>query len=142
MEVVSKAGPKGLAIEAQIVRQRRTAGIEASGADTAEVIRVSLAQYLRGDLSQNIALEPGDAVFVELAKVSVSGEVRNPGLVPYRPGATVRQVIAAGGGFTPDASAGRIRVHRMVAGEKKSLKARLDDLVEPGDEVDVRPKLF
>jgi polysaccharide export outer membrane protein len=55
---------------------------------------------------------------------------------------TVRQAISMAGGLTPEASTGRIRVVRLVDGEMREIKIKLDEPVEPGDTVVVKAKFF
>src|SRR5204863_4945526 len=59
--------------------------------------------FLHGDLSQNIALEPGDYLNFPAAAVGgihVLGEVRTPGAVPFDSDTSVLSAIATRGGFT------------------------------------------
>ena len=68
-----------------------------------------------GDLSQNLAVEPGDCVYIAGANVQevyVVGEVRLAGPVNYSPGETVVAAITARGGFTDRAYQGRVLVVR------------------------------
>jgi protein involved in polysaccharide export with SLBB domain len=57
--------------------------------------------------------------------VSVTGEVRNPGTYAWFPGMTVRRLIAAAGGLTPDASA------RPVLSSRGEMT--MEDPVKPGE---------
>jgi len=62
--------------------------------------------FLHGDLSQNIALEPGDYLYFPAGAsgaIYVLGEVRLPGAVPYDADTSVLSAIAGRGGFTPRA---------------------------------------
>ncbi len=59
--------------------------------------------FERGDLSQNIAIEPDDYLYFppgNLKQVYVLGEVRAPGTVPYTPDLTVVGALSVRGGFT------------------------------------------
>ena len=59
--------------------------------------------FLHGDLSQNIALEPGDYLYFPAAAsgaIYVLGEVRAPGAVPFDSDTSVLSAIATRGGFT------------------------------------------
>ncbi len=59
--------------------------------------------FLRGDLSQNIALEPGDYLYFPPAAsgaIYVLGEVRTPGSVVFDADTNVLSAIATRGGFT------------------------------------------
>lgn len=71
--------------------------------------------FQRGDLSQNIALEPDDYLFFASSlanEIYVLGEVANPGVVSFSPKPTVLNVIASRGGYTQRAFQGRVLVVR------------------------------
>jgi len=109
----------------------------------AEVIRVDIRDLQRGSLSQNVQLFDGDTVFVPRAElVYVFGEVKNPGSYPIRSDTTVLQALSLAGGATERAALNRIRIVRMVKGEKKEIRAKLDDLVQPGDTIIVPERYF
>jgi polysaccharide export outer membrane protein len=109
----------------------------------AEVIRVDIRDLQKGVLGQNVRLRDGDTVFVPRAPTMfVFGQVRNPGEYPVRSDTTVLQALSLAGGVTDRGSTGRIRIVRLVDGEKKELPARLNDLVQPGDTVIVQERFF
>jgi protein involved in polysaccharide export with SLBB domain len=71
--------------------------------------------FQRGDLSQNVALEPDDYLYFASAnanEIYVLGEVVSPGVVAFAPKPTVLNVIAARGGYTLRAYKGRVLVVR------------------------------
>ena len=71
--------------------------------------------FERGDLSQNIAVEPGDYIYFAAGDVNdvyVVGEVRSPGTVTYTPNMTVIEAIAGRGGYTDRAFRARVLVIR------------------------------
>jgi len=71
--------------------------------------------FQRGDLSQNIALEPNDYLYFASAlanEIYVLGEVMNPGVVTFSQKPTVLNVIASRGGYTLRAYKGRVLVVR------------------------------
>jgi polysaccharide export outer membrane protein len=151
VEILSRAGPVNSSAGSEVVivrpfqqQQGPVLPSEVGEAQRrAEVIRVNVQDIQAGDLDKNLALQPGDTVFVPAApRVYVSGEVRNSGAYPFAPGMTVRQAISLAGGFGDDASTSRLRVVRLVGGKTKELKIRIDDLVEPGDTILVKRKLF
>ncbi|MEK7369915.1 MAG: polysaccharide biosynthesis/export family protein, partial [candidate division NC10 bacterium] len=68
----------------------------------------------KGDLSQNLKLEPGDTVVAPIADVVyIQGEVRAPGVVKYTSDLTVVKAITQTGGLTPLAASGRVDVVRV-----------------------------
>jgi polysaccharide export outer membrane protein len=67
----------------------------------------------KGDLSQNIRLEPGDSVVVPIADlVYVQGEVRTPAPLKYTTDLTLLKAITQAGGLTPLAASGRVDLLR------------------------------
>jgi protein involved in polysaccharide export with SLBB domain/capsular polysaccharide biosynthesis protein len=71
--------------------------------------------FLEGDLSQNVALEPGDYLYfpaANLKEVYVLGDVRQPGAAALDPSAGVLAAIAERGGFTERAWRERVLVVR------------------------------
>jgi polysaccharide export outer membrane protein len=114
-----------------------------AGAAEAEVFRVSLKELQSGQPQANILLEAGDTVHVpRAAQVYVSGHVARPGPYRYQEGATVLQVLTLAGGITERASSKRIKVQRIVDGERVELKVKLEDVVQPEDTLVVPERFF
>jgi len=101
---------------------------------------VDLAGMFRsGDLTKNVALQPGDTVYVHKAPlVYVYGEVQKGGAYPIEPSMTVMQAIALGGGITPRGTQRGIKITR--AGN--AVNAGLGDPVQPDDVIYVKESLF
>ena len=80
--------------------------------------RVSLSferLFQDGDLSQNVAIEPGDYLYLpgaDTKEVYVVGEVRLPGATTYTPNMTIMAAIAARGGYSERAYKKRVLVVR------------------------------
>ncbi len=101
--------------------------------------------FLRGDLSQNIALEPGDYLFfppAEQREIYVLGEVQLPGVAAYAPDLGAVAAIATRGGFSSKAWKTRILVVRgslnnpeaFVVDTQSVLAAKAPDLaLQPRD---------
>lgn len=71
--------------------------------------------FQRGDLSQNVPLEPEDYLYFASASVNeiyVLGEVANPGVLVFAPKPTALNAIASRGGFTDRAYKRRVLVVR------------------------------
>ena len=71
--------------------------------------------FERGDLSQNVPLQPDDFLYFALAnanEIYVLGEVSAPGVAAYLPRTSAMSVISARGGFTPRAYRSRVLVVR------------------------------
>ncbi|HSM16389.1 MAG TPA: SLBB domain-containing protein [Gemmatimonadales bacterium] len=74
------------------------------------------AYLLRGITTHDIRLESGDVVFVppRAMPVTVTGKVVRPAIYEFRQGETLRDAIAAAGGFTFDASVRSVQIHRTL----------------------------
>jgi polysaccharide export outer membrane protein len=152
IEALARAGSttERAGFDVLVVRPRRGgptpdfAAVARSGeSPDAKVIRVDVQMLQGGTLSQNIALQGGDTVFVPRAETAfVSGQVRSPGEYVIRRGMTVRQLLALAGGVTDRGSTRRIQVVRRVDTEETTTAADLTDLVQAGDTVVVRERLF
>jgi polysaccharide export outer membrane protein len=112
--------------------------------DPINLVRVDLKDLQNGIASQNAVLRDGDTIFVPRAEsVYVFGQVKNPGAYALQQKNTsVLQALSLAGGVTDHGSTGRIRVVRIVNGEKKELKVTLTDVVRPGDTVIVGERFF
>jgi len=149
IEVLARAGSttETAGNTAIITRHASARPVGTSGTDTrpadGEVVRVNLKGLQSGDLKENMQLQDGDVVFVPKAeKVFVYGQVKLPGSYVLQDQTTVMQAIALAGGLTERGSSRRLQIIRQVNGVKKQLKAKLDDLVQPGDTVVVGERLF
>ncbi len=68
-----------------------------------------------------------------LSRVRVTGAVRQPVSLPYRPGMTVLDAVLAAGGVTEFAAADRSDLHRKTAEETTTYAVRLDRILNRGD---------
>jgi protein involved in polysaccharide export with SLBB domain/capsular polysaccharide biosynthesis protein len=101
--------------------------------------------FLHGDLSQNIALEPGDYLNFPAAasgSVHVLGEVRGPGAVPFDPDTSILSAVATRGGFTERAWTKHVLVVRNAQQHPEAFKidargalagTALNFALQPGD---------
>ncbi len=150
VEALSRAGSTTAAASHEAVIVRAREGKAGDGptlpdqAEAGEVVRVQLKDLQSGDLSNNIPLRDGDTIVVPRAEmVYVFGQVKNPGAYPLQAQeTTVMQALALAGGVTDRGSTGRIKISRLVDGEKKELKVKLSDLVLPGDTIIVPERFF
>lgn len=70
-------------------------GATASDEDRYELIKVNIANLLRGNFEQNITIQSGDIVHIPKSDVFfVAGEVVAPGTFPLREGTTLRQAVS------------------------------------------------
>lgn len=108
-----------------------------------EVIKVDLADLQAGNMGLNLPLMDGDTVNIPKAlSVFVSGQVKMPGAYAVDPGMTVLQVLTLASGLTDRGSEGRISISRTVEGKLKEYKAKLTDVVQPGDTIIVKERFF
>jgi polysaccharide biosynthesis/export protein len=112
--------------------------------DGANVTRVNLKDIEAGILTQNAALHDGDTIVVPRAQsVYVFGQVKSPGAYPLQQAnTTVLQALSLAGGVTENGSTNRIKIVRTLKGDKVELKAKLGDLVQPGDTIIVSERYF
>jgi len=102
------------------------------------------AMYKSGDMSGNIVMQGGDAIYVPSAPVFyIYGEVQRGGAYRLEPAATVMSAISLGGGLTPRGTDRGVQIRRrMPDGQMRELSAKLSDPVEPNDVVYVGARLF
>jgi polysaccharide export outer membrane protein len=117
---------------------------EGSGSAPKDVVRVNLRQLENGQFSQNAQLRDGDTIFIPRAQsVYVFGQVKNPGAYAMQQkNTTVLQALALAGGVNDRGTTKRIKIIRIVNGEKKEIKVKLTDLVLPGDTIVVPERFF
>lgn len=72
----------------------------------------------------------------------ILGEVNKPGSYPYVSGLTVRQAVALGGGFNRRARTSSMTIIRQTPDGHVSLRAKLDDIVFPGDTLEINRRFF
>ena len=108
------------------------------------VVRVDLRDLQNGAFSQNAMLRDGDTIFVPRAEsVYVFGHVKNPGAYAMQQrNTTVLQALSLAGGVTDRGTTSRIKIVRIVNGEKREVKVKLTDLVLSGDTVMVAERFF
>jgi polysaccharide export outer membrane protein len=108
-----------------------------------EVLKIDLADLQAGNIALNVQLADGDTINVPKAlSAFVSGQVKSPGAFAVDPGMTVLQLLSLAGGLTDRGSEGRINILRAVDGKQKEIKAKLTDVVQPGDTIVVKERLF
>jgi polysaccharide biosynthesis/export protein len=101
-----------------------------------KVIPVNLTKLTqKGDLTQDMKLEPGDSVVAPLADlVYLQGEVKAPGAVKYSQDLTVVRAITQGGGFTPMSAGGRVDILRGKGEKKERIRVDVDKMMRAPDE--------
>ncbi|MDR7208995.1 SLBB domain-containing protein [Flavobacterium piscis] len=91
---------------------------------TTEIVNIDLSAVLSGDLSSDIELKREDIVtvysildFREEYKVTIDGEVKNPGEYEYFENLTLNDLVVQVGGLTGSASK-RVEIARMVKSDE------------------------
>ena len=109
-----------------------------------EKVEIDMAEmFRRGDLTRNIALEPGDTIYVHKAPmVYVYGEVQKGGAYRVEPNMTVMQAIAMGGGITPRGTERGIKISRRDGKGVQRIDASLTDSVQADDVIYIKESLF
>jgi polysaccharide biosynthesis/export protein len=108
-----------------------------------DIVRASIRDFEGGAMKQNIELRDGDTVFVPRAESAyVFGQVKMPGAYAIQKDTTVLQALSLAGGVTENGATNRIKIVRLVNGEKKEIKVKFTDLVKPGDTIIVPEKYF
>ena len=108
-----------------------------------EVRRIDIQELLVGAVSDNSTLQHGDTVFVPRAEtIDVIGQVNNPGQYTLEKGMTALRAISLAGGATRLGSTNRLKIIRIVNGQKTERAAKLDDRLQAGDTLVILTRLF
>lgn len=148
IEAIARAGSTlpSASGEALIVRGKSAnaaSGPTLPNAADAEVTTVDLKELQSGALDKNLALHDGDTIFVPRAEtIYVFGQVKNPGAYPIQRDTTILQALSLAGGITDRGATNRIRIVRIVKGQKTELKVKLTDIVRAGDTIIVPERFF
>ena len=96
--------------------------------------------FKKGDLTQNMMVEPGDTFVVPIADlVYIQGEVRTPGAIKYTTDLTVVKAVTQSGGVTPLAAPGRVEILRGEGEKRQRIRVDLDKMLRaPEENPDVR----
>jgi len=90
---------------------------------TSEIVNIDIDAALSGDMNANIELKREDVFtvysvleFREEYKITIEGEVKNPGVYPYYENLTLNDLVVQVGGLTGSASK-KIEIARMIKSE-------------------------
>jgi len=119
--------------------------------DVAGTVEQRLAKYIRQPKVTVIVTELNSNAY--LSRVRVTGAVKQPVSIPYRPGMTVLDVVLQAGGITDFAAPARTHLYRRVKGQTRVLDIDLDGILSrgeldsnvrllPGDVIAVPERLF
>ncbi len=93
---------------------------------------VDLSRLIADGTGAEILMRPDDTLFVPSGVdgwISVIGEVRNPGVVPFREGLTLIQIIAASGGTTASADVEDVMLLTIDGSERVHTSVNLTDVI-------------
>jgi polysaccharide export outer membrane protein len=108
----------------------------------------------KGLVSQRYLKKPQVSVFVQeynSKKISIFGQVRQPGTFSYQEGMSVVEAISIAGGFTSMARKNDTTVIRIVNGKKRRFKVEVESIgqgvaanfiMSPGDIIFVPERIF
>ncbi|MFZ5635726.1 MAG: XrtA/PEP-CTERM system exopolysaccharide export protein [Pseudomonadota bacterium] len=99
--------------------------------EVAKDIEQKLSAYVRDPQVAVILTELRSHEY--LSRVRVTGAVRQPVSVPFRPGMTVLDAVLAAGGLTEFAAPDRSELHRKVAEGSRTFEIKLDRILNRGD---------
>ena len=94
-------------------------------------ITTALAEYVKQPRVTVIVTEQRSNEYAN--RVRVTGAVREPVSLPYRPGMTVLDAVLAAGGPTEFAAADRASLHRRTATSTERYAVALESMLEDGD---------
>lgn len=100
-------------------------------AEVAQDIQEKLAAYVRDPQVAVILTDLRSHEY--LSRVRVTGAVRQPVSIPYRPGMTVLDAVLAAGGVTEFAAPDRSELHRKLEDSASAYSVRLDRILGKGD---------
>ena len=112
--------------------------IELAGQTIAEVEKTITARLL-GDYLINPRVS---VTMADYRPFFIKGEVNSPGSFAFQPGLTVSKAISLAGGLTERASDRKIYLIRDGQGEASRAKVGLDELISPGDTIDIEQSFF
>ncbi len=118
-------------------------GFASSTSSAVPPLMIDAHKLLRlGDKTLNVTVKDGDILFAPKADgVYVYGEVKKPGVVPYRDGLTVLQAISLAEGLSGRANGGKVHVIRGVDGVEKKFPINLDKVVDKGSgDIQLKPE--
>jgi polysaccharide export outer membrane protein len=110
-----------------------------------KILRVDFERLIqKGDLVQNIKLQPGDTIVVPLAEqVYLEGDVKRPGPLKYTKDLTLLDAITQAGGFSDLAIPRRVTLVRGEGGKKSSVEINVSEIMrreQPASDVLLKPR--
>jgi polysaccharide export outer membrane protein len=114
-----------------------------AGEKAPEPITVNRKDLELGKVGRDLVLQDGDIVNIPVAKrFYISGFIKNPGSFVLDAGTTVGQAIILAGGLSDRGSDRRISIIRTVNGKTVEVSVKMEDKVQPNDEIKVKSRFF
>lgn len=108
-----------------------------------DMFRASFRELMKGNAEQNVMLEGGDIVYVpRAAQIFVTGQAARPASFKFIDGMTVQDALQLAGGVSERGSLKRLKIVRFEGGKRNEVKAKLTDLLKPGDTLNVGERFF
>lgn len=101
-----------------------------TASELANIIKGKLSTYIRDPFVTVIVTELRSHEF--LSRVRVTGAVRTPRTMPYRPGMTVLDVVLEAGGINDFAAPNRTKLYRTSEGKARVFDIDLGDIIKKG----------
>lgn len=102
-----------------------------------------LEQLISRGLKGSYLIDPIVSVDIDQYRpFFVNGDVAKPGAIPYQPGITLRKAIAMAGGFTERANRSGADIISSAEPGQKVRRVTMDEFIQPGDIVTVKPSFF
>lgn len=97
-------------------------------------LRIDLEQLLSGQVERPVVMQAGDTVYLPQAKYFyVSGEVERPGRYRLERDTTVAKALTVAGGITKFAAKSRLKVRRLIDGQRQEFRVEYTDLLLADD---------
>ncbi len=102
-----------------------------------------LEQLITRELKGPYLVDPVVSVDIEEYRpFFVNGDVARPGAIPFQPGITLRKAIAMAGGFSERANRSGADIISASAPNQKPRHASMEEFIQPGDIITVKPSFF
>ncbi|MFH0726902.1 MAG: polysaccharide biosynthesis/export family protein [Pseudomonadota bacterium] len=140
LEFISTAGGVTAEVGSTATIKRKT-----TDAGEEDQIVVDLDSLIKtGDTALNLPIRDRDSVYISKADIYyVSGEVVKPGSFKLESDVTVIKAITVAGGFSKIAAKGKVRIIRIVDGQKREIEnVKMDERVLPNDVIVVPESFF
>lgn len=104
---------------------------------------VELEKEITALLKNGYLVNPSvNITITEYRPFFIDGEVKSPGDYPYQPGLTLDKAISLAGGLTDRASTRKMYLIKASDTDKKSVKVKMKQRIQPGDIITIKEGFF